>query len=132
MQNDTYFMRIRKHRLTKPLFFISLILLLYGVLRSTPPQQYFEHSDKVLHVIAFFSVTFLGRLGLITIPGRVYWPIAIISSAGLELLQGVLWTTRIFSIGDGVANIAGVFLAMFVYSTLRYFHRRLSSASYSD
>jgi len=83
---------------TKLLFLGLLGMLLWGVLRATPPEQYFNHSDKVLHILAFSSVAFVGRLAALMMRGVVFWPLMLLGAAGLEGVQGWMWETRHFSV----------------------------------
>jgi len=112
--------RIRGAWPTKLLFITLLALLLWGVLRSTPPQQYFEESDKVLHLLAFTSVAFVGRLALLHMRGVFYWPLILLGATSLELVQGWLWTSRHFSLLDAAANVLGVLLAAVAYLVVKH------------
>ena len=104
---------------TKMLFIGLLVLLLWGVLRSTPPQQYFDHSDKVLHILAFSSVAFVGRLAMLMMRGVVFWPFMLLGAASLEWVQGWMWETRHFSLLDAASNVLGVFVAAGAYLVVK-------------
>ena len=110
---------VRGSKAAKLLFIALLALLLWGVLRSTPPQQYFDNSDKVLHLLAFGGVAFVGRLALLMMRGVIYWPLCLAFSVGLELIQGVLWTSRHFSGFDAASNFAGVLMAAVAYLVVK-------------
>jgi len=105
---------------------------LWGVLRSTPPQQYFEESDKVLHLLAFGSVAFVGRLALLHMRDVIYWPLIMSGAISLELVQGWLWTSRHFSLFDAAANVVGVQLAAVAYLVVKRIVGFESGKGYSD
>lgn len=93
------------------LFICCLIAVSWGVFRSTPPQEIFYQSDKVLHVLAFALLAFTGRMAMPMLSSFLYWPIIAVIVVSMEYLQGVLQFTRISSLEDAVANLVGVGLA---------------------
>lgn len=99
------------------LFFIALIVLCYGLFRPEPPMKLFKDSDKVLHLVAFLGVSFLGRIALPRANPIIYWASWLILAGLLEYLQGEWQPHRRFSILDAYANAAGV-LASFVISLI--------------
>ncbi|WP_162010859.1 VanZ family protein [Neptuniibacter caesariensis] len=97
------------------IFLLALAALAYGIFRPAPPERIFENSDKVGHFMAFFGVSFMGRLALYKIPGWTYWSSWFVLAGLLEYLQGVLRPLRHFSIEDAYANAIGVLIAITVY-----------------
>ena len=99
--------------------------LLYGVFRPEAPKEYFLHSDKVAHILIFFAVTLSGRLAAPNWSQWKYWLVWLSLAAALEYLQGVLWATRMFSIEDAYANIAGVCAAFVIWRLIQIVLPRL-------
>ena len=96
------------------IFLLALAALAYGIFRPAPPERIFENSDKVGHFIAFFGVSFMGRLALHKIPGWIYWSSWFVLAGLLEYLQGALRPLRHFSVEDAYANAIGVVIAITV------------------
>lgn len=96
------------------IFLLALAALAYGIFRPTPPERIFENSDKVGHFIAFFGVSFIGRLAIHKIPNWIYWSCWFVLAGLLEYLQGVLQPLRHFSIEDAYANAVGVAISILV------------------
>lgn len=96
------------------IFLLALAALAYGIFRPAPPERIFENSDKVGHFIAFFGVSFMGRLALYKIPSWIYWSSWFVLAGLLEYLQGALRPLRHFSIEDAYANAIGVVIAIIV------------------
>jgi hypothetical protein len=112
------------------LFVFFMAALLYGVFRPEPPTQLFSNSDKVGHVLIFFAVTLSGRLAGISLPDWSYWPLWAGLAMMMEYLQDALWPTRIFSVGDAYANLAGVVAALVVWLVIRRVLRGLVPQNY--
>ncbi|PIE25442.1 MAG: hypothetical protein CSA60_00610 [Neptuniibacter caesariensis] len=93
-------------------FIIALVLLAYGLFRPTPPEEVFTHSDKAGHFIAFFTVSFLGKMALNAVPSSIYWGTWLILAGLLEYLQDILCPMRVFSLEDAYANGIGVCIAI--------------------
>ncbi|WP_415905223.1 hypothetical protein ACMXYW_03395 [Neptuniibacter sp. QD48_55] len=96
------------------IFLLALAALAYGIFRPSPPERIFENSDKAGHFIAFFSVSFMGRLALYKISSWIYWSSWFLLAGLLEHLQGALQPSRHFSIEDAYANAVGVVIAIIV------------------
>ncbi|MEH6443352.1 MAG: VanZ family protein [Oceanospirillaceae bacterium] len=90
------------------LFVISIGLVFWGIFRSTPPKELFEQSDKAAHFIAFAGLSFTGRIAMPKLNAMIYWPVMAGLAFSLEYLQGFVQVSRLSSIEDGVANLAGV------------------------
>jgi hypothetical protein len=108
----------KSHHFWALLFAFLNAVLLYGVFRSTPPQELFAQSDKAGHLLIFFAVTLTGRLAKIPLPKWAYWSIWAGLAFGLEYLQGAVRPLRIFSITDAWANLAGVLMALAIWLAL--------------
>ncbi len=108
-------MRNRYHLIIWALFIFALAVLAYGIFRPAPPERIFENSDKVGHFIAFFGVSFLGRLAIHKLPAIIYWGTWFGLAGLLEYLQGELRPMRHFSIEDAYANAIGVAIALTVF-----------------
>ena len=102
------------------LFSGCAILIGWGILRATPPQQLFQESDKVAHFIAFAALSFTGRLAFKQANSYLYWSVMIVLAFSMEYLQGLLQASRYSSIEDALANAVGVFIVLFVFG---FFHR---------
>jgi hypothetical protein len=101
------------------LFVILTATLLYGVFRPEPPKELFYNSDKVGHLLIFFAATLSGRLAALRRPHWRYWALWSGLAILVEYLQGALWTTRVFSVEDAYANLAGVVAALGAWLVLR-------------
>jgi VanZ family protein len=108
--------------LTRPvrlaLFWSCLTLLLYGLFRSQSPPDLFSHSDKWMHLLAFFALGACARLAFWQWPERWLWPLLLFSGPLLEYAQQWLQPARVFSTVDALANAVGVLLAMVVLGAL--------------
>ena len=105
----------RYHLIIWALFICALAALAYGIFRPSPPERLFENSDKVGHFIAFFGVSFLGRLAIHKLHTIIYWGTWFGLAGLLEYLQGALRPMRHFSIEDAYANAIGVAIALTVF-----------------
>jgi len=93
------------------LLFISLAILLYGLLRPESPPNLFHNSDKLLHILGFGAVSLASRIAIIRAPAWLLWG-GLFSFAVLsEWLQNFFQATRQFSWLDICANLIGVLLA---------------------
>jgi len=92
-------------------FLLVLIAVLYALFRPTPPEMFFENSDKVGHVVAFMMLGITARFALLTLSSVSFWSILFSLAFVLEYLQGALRPLRVFSIEDVIANAVGVLLA---------------------
>lgn len=107
-------------QVSKVLLAFYAVGLLYGLLRPESPPDFFDHSDKLLHVLAFSGLACLTRIAYPMFSGIVLWLILMVLAPSLEALQAVFQPHRVFSVGDVVANVTGVllgFLLAFVCQT---------------
>lgn len=112
----------------KVIFFITSIFVLYGTLKvsSNEPFFNFTHGDKVMHALAFFLLAFLLNRSSSSIERRIRNVIALLSFGILiEVLQSFT-THRTASLGDVLADLVGILLFQLTYSLLKewQFYRR--------
>ncbi|NQZ33370.1 MAG: VanZ family protein [Oceanospirillaceae bacterium] len=96
------------------LFFCCIAVVSWGIFRATPPQELFQQSDKVAHLLAFAGLAFTGRLALVNINGYLYWPAMAVIAMAMEYAQGIFQISRYSSVEDAMANVTGVLLALLV------------------
>lgn len=87
---------------------LQVLVVCFLSLGPPPPMLLpVDHGDKVAHVLAYFCLgawfTALARKA----PWRG-WLLLVLLGLSLEVLQGALFATRVASLGDAVANGAGV------------------------
>lgn len=117
---SNYLTRLAPHLFWLMISFITLFLLMEQS-KSTP---LFPHIDKVIHAIIFAILTAVGYLAYAKHSKWLYLGI-IVYGAITEVLQGTYTQTRLASIGDWLADIAGVLLC----ATLINFLNRLSQSN---
>lgn len=95
--------------------FVSLFLLLTYLLliEMAPAPHPSAYKDKVQHVIAFGGVTFWGLMAFPTHARLIMWALALFGGL-MEVLQGILTTTRQPSVYDWIADVVGILLAWLV------------------
>lgn len=98
-------------KLATLIFMVCFALLTYLLLMEMPPSN--DHSlykDKIEHIIAFGGVTFWG---LMAFPfHRIAIALGLtVFGALMEVLQGVMTTTRQPSVYDWFADLVGIALA---------------------
>ena len=92
------------------LFVIYTALLIYGLFRPEGPTSLFKNSDKVLHFLAFAGFAFSTRLAFARESAWKIWiPITLWAPLS-ETLQHQIQPTRVFSVADIYANLAGVII----------------------
>lgn len=92
-------------------FAVSCVAVAWGMFRPEPPAQVFSHSDKVIHLAAFFVLALSGRLAYPRLAEPAFWLTFLFLAVGLEYLQGALRPLRLFSLADAAANALGTGLA---------------------
>ncbi len=97
------------------IFFVTLTILLWGIFRPTPPPDIFTHSDKYMHLIAFFGFSLAARFAFIQQNGVLIWLNLMITAPLLEYLQHFFQNQRQFSLEDALANFLGVMLALLIW-----------------
>jgi VanZ family protein len=111
-------------QITYIVLFVGCVMIVsWGIFRSTPPLVAFHQSDKILHVIAFALLAFTGRGAMQMLSPFLFWPIIAAISMLMEYLQGVLQVTRISSMEDAFANLVGVGLAFLAVKVMNKQHR---------
>lgn len=100
------------------IFSICFVILTYLLLMEMPPANNVSpYKDKIEHIIAFGGVTFWG---LMAFPARRMLIVLGLTMFGavMEVLQGLLTTTRQPSVYDWLADIVGIILAWTIVSLL--------------
>lgn len=108
------------------IFLLCLAVFCYGVFRPESPPDFFPHSDKFLHVLAYFGLSGCAALAM---HGRRHaawtWVMLLLAAPGVEYLQHILQPARNFSLGDAAANLGGLLLAALVWHWARLLLRRV-------
>ncbi len=81
-------------------------LILYASLRPSGTSGGWEHSDKIVHFLAYGALGGAAGLGLARHPVRVLAMIVMFGGA-IEVLQGAMPYQREASLADGLANTLG-------------------------
>ena len=106
----------------KIIFFISaIVLILYMALTpaSKHPIFAFQHSDKVLHIIAFFVLAFLLNRSSSNVSKRIRNIFSLLAFGILiEVLQSFTGYRQV-SLGDVLADLIGILLFHLSYSILK-------------
>ncbi len=98
-------------RIAQLAFTISVIAILAGLFRSTPPQELFHNSDKVGHIAGFLIVAITGYYALPKSLTKLFFLALILLAIGSEYAQANFLPARYFSLQDMLANLSGIFLA---------------------
>ncbi len=104
----------------KAIFYLAVIVVLYKAL--TPNQEAlldFYQSDKVLHIIAFFTLSFLLNRASSSIKRRLRNMISLLAfGIFIEILQSFTGYREV-SFWDIVADLIGIVLFQCTYSLLK-------------
>lgn len=111
--------------LSKLVFIICFALLTYLLLMEMAPATEFSlYKDKLQHIVAFGGVTFWGLLAFQRFPKTTLFGLAVFGAL-MEVLQGLLTTTRQPSVYDWLADVVGILLAWGVaVMWLRWWNKR--------
>lgn len=102
--------------------------LAWGVFRAVPPPNPFPGADKVGHLLGFLALALAARIALPRAPGRWLWGLLLAAAPALEYLQHTVSPLRERSLGDALANVSGVLLALVFCVIWRRWHRRGGAA----
>jgi VanZ family protein len=95
----------------KLIFILCFTLLTYLLLiEMAPTTDGSLYKDKIQHVIAFGGVAFWGLLAFSQSPKATLFGLAVFGAL-MEVLQGILTTTRQPSVYDWLADVVGLLLA---------------------
>lgn len=97
---------------------VALTVLL--LMEVVPTVGSWPYRDKVYHLVAFFGISGLGFLAYQNSTRELCLGVAVYGGA-MELLQGLLTTTRMPSVLDWVADLVGIVLAIFIFVLLKPF-----------
>jgi VanZ family protein len=106
----------------KAIFFIAVIFVLYKALTPTceEPLLDFKHADKLLHIAAFFVLSFLLNRSSSSIAKRARNIIALFAFGVLiEILQAFTGYREV-SLGDVIADLIGILLFQISYILLKF------------
>ena len=107
-------------------FLIILVLITYGSLGEGDTKNFelfhFEHSDKLIHAIMYFSLTISLAYGMVKKTGVFKnWMVYLVVTAVplsygifMEILQYLITATRHGEWADFAANLIGIGLAFFL------------------
>jgi VanZ family protein len=94
----------------KFIFILCLVILTYLLLMEmAPAKEVSLYKDKLQHIVAFCGVTFWGLLAFRRCSKTIMLGLAILGAL-MEILQGVLTTTRQPSVYDWLADVVGILL----------------------
>jgi VanZ family protein len=107
------------------IFITCFSILTYLLLMEMPPSNDVSiYKDKIQHIIAFGGVTFWGLMAFPTNRLSIAAGLTVFGAL-MEVLQGVLTTTRQPSVYDWFADLAGISLAWLVIVLLeRWWKKR--------
>lgn len=93
------------------IFIICLAVLSYLLLMEmAPAKEVSLYKDKLQHIVAFGGVTFWGLLAFQRYAKTVMVGLSVFGAV-MEVLQGLLTTTRQPSVYDWLADMVGILLA---------------------
>ena len=104
-----------KPSVAKKLFWLSVLAILALSIAPTNTSETISSLDKIIHFFAFLAITYL-LWAAYKLPRPLISSILLLSLFGLfiELLQHFV-PTRIFSLYDFAADIAGIIAGVFLY-----------------
>lgn len=95
----------------KFIFILCLVILTYLLLMEmAPAKEVSLYKDKLQHIVAFGGVTFWGLLAFRRHSKTIMLGLAMLGAL-MEVLQGLLTTTRQPSVYDWLADLVGILLA---------------------
>lgn len=109
-------------------FSAILAIILFAGLRSEPVPQVFNHQDWLHHAAAFAALVCSARLAFPR--AHTFWMVlyCLLLALLIELGQGLL-PMRTASVGDMLANVAGVICGLIVAATI---NRQLAARQTAD
>lgn len=109
----------------KFIFILCLAILTYLLLMEMAPAKEVPlYKDKLQHIVAFGGVTFWGLLAFQRYPRTVMLGLSVFGAL-MEVLQGLMTTTRQPSTYDWLADVLGILLAwVVVFLWLRWWNKR--------
>ncbi|WP_295799683.1 hypothetical protein [uncultured Microbulbifer sp.] len=112
--------------------FGTLIICIYGGLRSEPLPLLFPYFDLLIHFSASLTIAYIA---VFAFPprGRLLVMVGLFSAAvALEVMQGVFLARRAASLADCLAGILGIPFGWFLGRWVRQYLRRWSKNSHSS
>lgn len=115
----------QKTQRVMPLIFWALLVVVtvLMLIELAPEQGGWPYWDKVQHALVFAA---LASAGYLAFPQKKRWVCLGLGCYGalIEWLQSVLTMTRMASVNDWLADIAGILLAIQISLALAYFADR--------
>lgn len=105
----------------KVMFYITVVIILYKALTPSGNDFLFEfpHADKVLHFLAFFTLSFLLNRSSGNITKRARNMLSLLAfGVFLEVLQSFTGYREV-SLADVIADLLGILFFQFTYSLLK-------------
>jgi len=115
IQLHHFLKRYSTRRTLLALLVASLFLTTYLMLIELPPKKMgWPHWDKVQHILVFFMLT--GLALILFFKQRWRWALGLAGYGALiEWLQATLTITRMATVGDWLADITGIAIAVMVF-----------------
>ncbi|MFW5439439.1 MAG: hypothetical protein ACKE5M_02000 [Methylophilaceae bacterium] len=104
-----------------PYLFLALLAIttLLLLIELEPSKASFPHSDKIIHVLLFLSLSTTGYLSFPKHPIFIFVGLAFYGAL-TEVLQDLLTVTRHASFLDWIADIAGILLCLLVIHLFKH------------
>jgi VanZ family protein len=99
----------RRWRRRLPFVAVALVVLLAGF-DPHPLPELFPQQDKLHHLFGFAALLFTARVAFPRVPGTWLAAATLAAALAIEIGQGLLLPERSASLGDMLANTAGVLL----------------------
>lgn len=97
-----------------------VLVLAAGIFWPEAPPDPFPHSDKLGHCLGFLALALSARLAWAPMPAAALWGGLLVAAPLLEWLQHWVSPARQRSLGDALANLAGVLLALALWRLWAY------------
>lgn len=99
-------------------FLLCCGLLAWGLFTPAPPSVPVGGGDKLAHLLGFLALGLSARYAFPAAPALRLWSFLLAVAPLLEWLQHQVTPVRHLSLGDALANILGVLLALLAWQAL--------------
>lgn len=106
------------------LFFLALLIILFGSLSSGGSMPAINNVDKILHLLAYGGLSWLAIPSFSKTNVWKVFCILVFFGIGVEIAQSQMGFGRQGSIRDIYANVAGVILGVLFWLTFNFFMRK--------
>ncbi len=114
-------MQLTRESYKRIFFFTAGVIFILAVVPSDGIELSFEYEDKIKHIFAFFTLSFLLNRASSTIEHRVRNMVALLLfGAVIELVQSFL-PYREASMGDIYADLTGILIFQLILSGYRFY-----------